>query len=162
MKDNKLTLGITIIVLVILGILLFRDKGDVMTEGLPTGTDEVMEGETMDAMEQGEAMKEGAKDDGAMTDQEASVREFSVEGVPFSFTPDKIEVNQGDTVKITFRSKEGNHDLKVDEFGVGTRVLKAGEEETITFVADKTGTFPFYCSVANHRVLGMVGTIVVK
>jgi uncharacterized cupredoxin-like copper-binding protein len=32
----------------------------------------------------------------------------------------------------------------------------------VQFVADKTGTFEFYCSVGNHRQMGMVGTLVVQ
>ena len=52
--------------------------------------------------------------------------------------------------------------LGIDEFNAKTRVLNKGEEETITFVADKAGTFEYYCSVGQHRANGMVGKLIVE
>lgn len=88
-------------------------------------------------------------------------RVFSIEGKNFALTPATMTVKVGDTVKITFKNVEGNHDLKIDEFNVATARLKAGEEETITFVADKTGSFEYYCSVGSHRAMGMKGILTV-
>jgi plastocyanin len=93
----------------------------------------------------------------------AGIRDFTVEGTPFAFAPKSMEVKVGETVRITFVNKEGFHDLVIDEFaGARTKQLKAGESETITFVANKAGTFEYYCSVGDHRVMGMVGTLIVK
>ncbi len=93
----------------------------------------------------------------------AGIRDFTVEGTPFAFAPKTMEVKVGETVRITFVNKEGFHDLVIDEFaGARTKQLKAGESETIVFVADKAGTFEYYCSVGDHRVMGMVGTLTVK
>jgi nitrite reductase (NO-forming) len=91
-----------------------------------------------------------------------AVKEFTVIGSNFTFTPNTIEVKPGDTVKITFQSATGFHDLTLDEFAVATKQLKAGESETVQFVADKTGSFEYYCSVGNHRAMGMKGTLTVK
>lgn len=91
------------------------------------------------------------------------IKDFTIEGTAFAFAPKTISVNKGDTVRITFVNKEGFHDLVIDEFvGAKTTQLKAGESETITFVADKTGIFEYYCSVGDHRAMGMVGTITVN
>ena len=90
------------------------------------------------------------------------VKEFAIDGNNFSLTPAAITVNKGDTVKITFTNRLGMHDWKLDEFNVGTKVLKAGESETVTFVADKSGTFEYYCSVGSHRQMGMVGKLIVN
>src|SRR3989344_6089025 len=90
------------------------------------------------------------------------VKEFTVLGSNFSFTPNSLEVKQGDTVKITFKSANGTHDFKIDEFQVATKQIKSGESETVEFAADKTGSFEYYCSVGNHRALGMKGTLTVK
>src|SRR3989344_3583974 len=54
------------------------------------------------------------------------------------------------------------HNFRLDEFGVATKVLKAGESETITFVADKIGEFEYYCSVGTHRAMGMIGKLIVN
>jgi len=37
-----------------------------------------------------------------------------------------------------------------------------GTPTSVTFVADKTGTFEYYCSVGNHRAQGMVGKLIVE
>ncbi len=92
----------------------------------------------------------------------SSVKEFTVTGQNYSFTPSTLTVNKGDTVKITFKNADGFHDFRIDEFNVATNRISGGSEESVTFVADKTGTFEYYCSVANHRAMGMKGTLTVK
>jgi plastocyanin len=100
--------------------------------------------------------------DGSFTTLPASVKEFTVTGKNFSFEPKTLTVNNGDTVKITFKNVEGFHDLKIDEFNAATKQLQANKEETITFVANKTGSFEYYCSVGTHRQMGMKGALIVK
>lgn len=91
-----------------------------------------------------------------------NIKEFTVTGDNFSFSPKTLNVNKGDTVKITFKNVEGFHDLKIDEFKVATKQLQANKEEVVTFVADKSGSFEYYCSVGTHRQMGMWGTLIVK
>ena len=90
------------------------------------------------------------------------VKEFTVTGSNFAFAPATISVKKGDTVKITFVNSGGTHDLKIDEFNAATAKLAAGKQETVTFVADKAGTFEYYCSVGSHRAMGMKGTLTVQ
>lgn len=90
------------------------------------------------------------------------IREFVIEGSPFKFSVKEMRVNLGETVKVTFKNIEGKHDWRVDELDAATKIINAGEEETIEFVADKVGNFEYYCSVGNHRQLGMVGTLIVE
>ena len=92
----------------------------------------------------------------------STIKEFSVEGGSFYFAPKTMTVNVGDTVKITLKNVAGVHDLKIDEFNAATKILSAGESQTITFVANKAGTFEYYCSVGQHRAMGMVGTLTVQ
>jgi plastocyanin len=91
-----------------------------------------------------------------------SVKEFTVSGENFSFDVKEMKVKKGDTVKVTFKNVEGFHDWNLDEFNTKTKVIKAGESETVTFVADKTGTFEYYCSVGQHRATGMKGNLIVE
>ena len=96
------------------------------------------------------------------TTEPMNVKSFTVEGGNFTFTPTMITVAKGDTVRITFKNMEGIHDLVIDEFNAKTKQISSGQEETIEFVADKVGTFEYYCSVGSHRAMGMVGTLEVK
>lgn len=98
----------------------------------------------------------------AMMEETLEVKEFVVEGSNFKFVPNAITVNKGDTVRIVFKNVGGMHDWKIDEFDAATKVIQTDEEETIEFVADKTGTFEYYCSVGAHRANGMVGNLIVK
>ena len=134
--SNKLITVLVVVVVLMGGFLLFKGKSVAPTEIVP-GNQEVVEEIAV----------------------VPSVKEFVVEAVPFSFSLSTMEVNKGDTVRITVKNVKGTHDFKLDEFNVSTRILNVGEEQVITFVADKVGTFEYYCSVSNHRAMGMVGTL---
>ncbi len=90
-----------------------------------------------------------------------TIREIAVTGSNFAFSTSTIRVKRGDTVRIVFKS-QGTHDWVIDEFNKRTKVLSAGQSETIEFVADKTGSFEYYCSVGTHRQMGMKGTLIVE
>ncbi|HEY4493110.1 MAG TPA: cupredoxin domain-containing protein [Candidatus Paceibacterota bacterium] len=87
---------------------------------------------------------------------------FTLVGKPFSYSLAEIRVKEGDRVKIVFQNEEGQHDWGVDEFAARTAVLKTGETATVEFVASKKGNFEYYCSVGQHRAMGMKGTLVVE
>jgi nitrous-oxide reductase len=65
------------------------------------------------------------------------------------FTPDSIEVNQGDHVTIYATNIEQtideSHGLGIDEYNVNMQI-DPGETKTIEFTADKPGVFAFYCT----------------
>jgi plastocyanin len=90
------------------------------------------------------------------------VKEFTVDGSSFEFDPATITVNKGDTVKIIFKDIDGAHNLVVDGYGVSTKTIGPGKEDSLTFIADKSGSFKYYCSVANHEALGMTGKLIVN
>lgn len=139
--NNKLISVIIVLALIALGVTLFKNITMAPTEVEVGGNMPVV---------------------GSDTEETAVIKEFRVDATSFLFTPSSITVNQGDIVKINVKNVADTHDLTIDEFNVSTRILKIGEEETITFVADKTGTFQFYCSVGNHRVMGMIGVLTVR
>lgn len=94
---------------------------------------------------------------------DAEVVEFTVEGSEFKFTPKVLNVKAGDKVRIIFKNKgKMMHDFRLDEFNAATKVISGGQEETIEFVAERIGTFEFYCSVNTHRQMGMVGIMNVR
>lgn len=90
------------------------------------------------------------------------IKQGVIELSNFKFVPDAIQVNEGDTVVITVKNTQGVHDFVIDEYNVKTKTLKEGESEDVTFVASKKGTFQFYCSIGQHKVMGMVGTMIVN
>jgi plastocyanin len=92
---------------------------------------------------------------------------FVITGEPFKFVMDGVEnptlnVKQGDRVRIDYTTTEGFHDWKVDEFNAATGQVGAGESSSVEFVADKKGTYEYYCSVGSHRQMGMKGQLVVS
>ncbi len=93
-----------------------------------------------------------------------TTKTFNVVGTNFSYDPAEIRVNQGDTVVINFTNPDKMpHDWVLDEFsGARTKVLDKDQSESITFVADKKGSFEFYCSVGQHRQMGMKGMFIVE
>ncbi|OGG73106.1 hypothetical protein A3A38_04825 [Candidatus Kaiserbacteria bacterium RIFCSPLOWO2_01_FULL_53_17] len=91
-----------------------------------------------------------------------TVKELTVSNAGLTFNPKTLLVKKGDRVKITFKNTGGTHDLRVDGYGVGTKVIQAGQEESFEFIADKAGTFEYYCSVGEHRQMGMKGTLTVQ
>jgi len=98
----------------------------------------------------------------SVTPEQGSVKEFTVTGSNFKFAPSQLQVKQGDTVRVTFNNQGGMHDWNLDEFNAHTKVIKAGQQETVEFVASKAGQFEYYCSVGDHRQMGMTGTLVVE
>lgn len=87
---------------------------------------------------------------------------ITVEGGSFKFTPNEITVKKGQPVKIVLESKDLMHDFVIDELNVKSTQAKAGESVEVTFTPTQTGSFEFYCSVGNHRAMGMKGTLIVE
>jgi plastocyanin len=92
----------------------------------------------------------------------SSVKAFTVTGNNFAFDLKEMKVKKGDRVRVTFKNAEGFHDWRLDEFTAATQKLQAAQEETVEFVADKAGTFEYYCSVGKHRAMGMKGNLIVE
>ena len=87
---------------------------------------------------------------------------FEVSGKNFAFDVEEIRVKEEDTVTINFTSESGFHDWVVDEFDAATQQVRTDGKTSVTFVADKAGSYEYYCSVGSHRASGMVGTLIVE
>ena len=155
---------ITIIVLAALvygGWYMYQHKGT--TAETPAGEAANPAGSTYPAGTPEGQMEDGVVSTGLSADvSTGTVKEFTVSAGSYFFSPKTMTVNKGDTVKITVTNSGGFHDFKIDEFNVSTSRLQSGQSETITFVADKAGTFQYYCSVGDHRAMGMWGTLTVN
>lgn len=95
-------------------------------------------------------------------DLNGNVREFKVLGSNYMFSPGVMNARKGETIRIVFYNIEGLHDFKIDELGVASQVLEENGTQAIEFEASKVGTFEYYCSVSNHRAVGMVGKLTIE
>ncbi len=91
-----------------------------------------------------------------------NVKTINMEAGAFYYKPNKITVKKGDTVKIVFKAVDMMHNFYLDEFKVKGPTVKAGDTDTVEFIADKRGSFEFYCNVGKHRAQGQVGILIVE
>jgi nitrous-oxide reductase len=82
------------------------------------------------------------------------------------FTPDQIEVNEGDTVTLHLTSVEQaedqTHGFTIDMYNVNLSI-EPGKTENVTFKADMPGVYPFYCTeFCSALHLEMTGYFLVK
>jgi cytochrome c oxidase subunit 2 len=86
----------------------------------------------------------------------AVIREWDVVAERWEFTPNRIEANQGDHLKVTVRSADGTHGFEIKALHVHAKVPRAGEPVTVEFVASRAGTFEIacseYCGTGHHRM----------
>ena len=129
------------------------------------------------------AVKKEQKDWGIAGDAKAVTRTIEVHMTDkMRFTPDLIEVREGETVRLTHK----NDGKILHEFVLGTKkeldehaalMLKfptmehdepymahvgAGKTGEIVWTFNRAGTFDFACLIPGHYQAGMVGTIKVK
>ena len=90
------------------------------------------------------------------------VKVFDMVAKQWEFSPNKIEVNEGDTVILNVKSIDVDHGLAIPALGIN-KFLSPGNTVKIEFVAHQKGTFVFACSVScgvGHT--GMSGKIIVN
>jgi cytochrome c oxidase subunit 2 len=63
----------------------------------------------------------------------------------FAFEPARIEVTEGERVRLVIKSGDGVHGVEIKKFKVNKKVPRGGEV-TIDFVASASGEFPILCS----------------
>lgn len=90
-------------------------------------------------------------------------REIPVVAKRFTFEPSRIEVTEGERIRLVVSSADGVHGVEIKKFKVNKKVPRGGEEITIDFVASAVGEFPILCSEycgKDHEE--MKGTLVVS
>ncbi len=81
----------------------------------------------------------------------------------FEFEPSRIEVVEGDRVRLIVHSTDSPHGFEIKKFNVNKLIPRGGDKITIDFVASAAGTFPFLCSEEcgeGHE--NMKGTLIVQ
>ncbi len=90
------------------------------------------------------------------------VKEFTMTAKQWEFSPSTITVNKGDKVRLLVTSIDVAHGINLPDFGV-SGFINPGKQTVVEFVADKQGTFSFFCNVAcgiGHS--NMRGTLIVN
>ena len=93
-------------------------------------------------------------------------KEFTIRASNWKFDPSEIRVNEGDKVILHIIGDDNGagegHGFSLTEFEINKEITE-GETTTVEFVADKKGTFEFFCSVIcgeGHRE--MRGQLIVE
>lgn len=121
---------------------------------------------TMPAGEAMDADQESMVGGDAMVGEEDAMMEKHTEVAltmsNFTFGQDEIRVKQGEKLVLSVTNSEGVHDIVIDELGVNSGIIPEGETQEVTIPTDQPGTYEYYCSVGQHRQLGMVGTLIIE
>ena len=73
-------------------------------------------------------------------------RVINVVAKRFTFEPARVEVTEGERVKLVITSGDGVHGAEIKKFKVNKKVPRGGDPVTIEFVASAAGEFPILCS----------------
>ena len=162
---NTLLIVLGLIVVVIVGMMLMNRPAP--EEAMTPAPQEQTVPAQVDGSTGASGSVEGMEAISGMNTTPAEVagatKELTVDSFEFGYDMETITVSEGDTVKITLtNSGSMPHDWVVDELNAKTKQIMKGETDTITFVANKAGSYEFYCSVGKHRQQGMVGKLVVE
>ena len=76
----------------------------------------------------------------------AGIRDVDIAASQYDFSPGVISVNQGDRVTVELVSTDVVHGLYLDGYELEV-TADPGQTATLSFIADKSGTFRFRCSV---------------
>jgi cytochrome c oxidase subunit 2 len=90
-------------------------------------------------------------------------RVIEVTAKRFTFQPSRIEVKEGERIRLVVKSEDGVHGLQIKKFKVNKLVPRGGQTVNIDFVASAPGTFEILCSEEcgdGHE--SMSGTLVVE
>ena len=90
------------------------------------------------------------------------MREVKVAAFKYGFKPDRIIVKKGEKVRLLVTATDVEHGFALPDLKIDVK-LPPNKEQMIEFTPDKTGEFPFHCSVycgSGHKA--MKGTLAVK
>jgi cytochrome c oxidase subunit 2 len=107
-------------------------------------------------------MRAAFQDAGAGTIASKDVKEIRIAAKKYEYDPGVITVKQGEHVRLIITALDHDHGFKIDAYHID-ELLKKGEQRTIEFTANESGTFPFQCSHfcgLGHK--GMKGELIVE
>ena len=135
---------IIIFLIIVLGWFFFGDQF--------IGTTKTDEDILMKTMKDNNATTTIKIDEEQAIEKERADVTIELTGRNFAFSKTEIKVKEGDTVTVNFESADGSHDFVIDEFNAKTGKVNKGEKTTVTFVANKKGSYEYCVAVGDHLV----------
>lgn len=169
--NKNLIIGLVVLVLLLVGGFFFMANNQV-EDSTQESTDNIIvddvepttEVEDEESMVEDDEMEE--EDDSDSTNVESSNTEsieISMTGSDYEFDPETFTVEAGQEVTVTLTSGDLMHDFVLEDMDVRTEIIEAGDSDSVTFTApEEPGEYTYYCSVGNHRAMGMEGTMIVE
>ena len=149
-----LVIGIVVVIAIIAGVFWLTSNNSTKTTQTDQAQTQTESEQTTVTEQPSDAATEGTADD-------STSQAITVEGGNFFFKPNEIRVKKGEKVTVTFTNSGGMHNFVIDEFDVKSETINGGSTK-VEFTADKAGTFEFYCSIGNHKQMGMKGNLIVE
>ena len=95
--------------------------------------------------------------------ENTEIKEFTIKGTEYRFSPSSINVQAGDRVKIVFQnSGNARHNLIIQGLGVSTKSISSNQTDVIEFTAPSSGNYTIFCSLPGHQISGMIGELIVE
>lgn len=89
-------------------------------------------------------------------------REITIDAKKYAFAPARLEVTEGDLLRITVVAADIPHSFTIDSYRIAKRA-EPGKPVTFDLLADRAGTFKFYCNLMiDDGCRRMSGELVVK
>ena len=89
-------------------------------------------------------------------------RELTIDAKKYAFNPPRVEVAEGDMLRITLVAADIPHSFTIDGYRIAKRA-EPGKPVTFDLLADRPGTFRFYCNLMiDDGCRKMAGELVVK
>ena len=161
-KTSALIISLVIVAVIIGGIFLFNGS----SEDTSQVSDNTQNPGALDVSQDSPPFigdnQESGQDDAGTASDASETKEFNIVARQWNFNPDTITVNEGDIVVLNIESIDVTHGFAISAFGINER-LSPGNTVRIEFVADRKGSFSFFCSVqcgSGHT--RMRGTLIVE
>jgi manganese oxidase len=102
----------------------------------------------------------GGQQSGATSAAKANVSTINISLSDFKIIPDRSSVPAG-PVKLQLRNiGDSSHSIAIDGIGASAKI-RPGKSGVLDLGTLEAGTYTWYCPVAGHRDVGMVGTLTV-
>jgi cytochrome c oxidase subunit 2 len=82
----------------------------------------------------------------SVSEGQGEPREILVVAKRFGFEPARVEVKEGEHIRLVVSSEDGVHGLEIKKFRVNKKIPRGGDKVTIDFVASAPGEYPILCS----------------
>jgi cytochrome c oxidase subunit 2 len=83
---------------------------------------------------------------GRPSETQGEPRIIEVVAKRFAFEPARIEVTEGERIRLVVTSADGVHGVAIKKFKAEKKVPRGGAPVTIDFIASAPGEFPLICS----------------